>query len=193
MHGFHEEPHGDEQSPGDDGSGLSDLPTRLKDALDRLNLTQRRYAQIIGVTQPAVFAWLNGIRRPTGRRLELVRRTLAAVDMPVIEFGRDRRRRPLRLPARPWKAVADPLGSFRLPVSLDWSPAGRVHDLSDPAMRASIYRTILSEGQPKDFAFWIDLDAMLELWDSLLWLPREVRAAWDELLASGRLGNLRAA
>jgi hypothetical protein len=92
------------------------------------------------------------------------------------------RHRPIVTPAEPWQSAIPPDASaVSLPVTLDWSPAGRRRDLSDPAERASVYGKILREGTPEDVVHWVDLDALVGAWDDL-GLPRPIAKAWEGML-----------
>jgi hypothetical protein len=76
-------------------------------------------------------------------------------------------------------ALRGPLvGLVQLPLHLDGS-ARSTYDLSDPRRRASMYQVVILEAwQDKDFAAWLDRDALIEGWPQLR-LPRPVRAAWE--------------
>jgi transcriptional regulator with XRE-family HTH domain len=101
--------------------------------------------------------------------------------LPVVMHG-SFRNRPIVTPAKPWESAIRPdARAVILPVTLDWSPAGRRRDLADPAERASVYGKILREGTPEDVVHWVDLDALVDVWHDL-GLPRPVARAWETML-----------
>lgn len=70
-------------------------------------------------------------------------------------------------------------GVWRLPRTLD-SSALQSRDLADPAARQLAYEVVLREaGHERDITEWVDRDELLRLW-SRLYLPRQVRASWEE-------------
>lgn len=77
------------------------------------------------------------------------------------------------------------LATVTLPLHLNWSDPGRRFDLRDRTDRARVYETVLREGGPEDILQYVDGALLVDLWPDLV-LPREVRAAWAELLVSGR-------
>jgi hypothetical protein len=54
---------------------------------------------------------------------------------------------------------------------------------SDRARRARVYEIVLREGTPDDVSTYLDGALLVDLWDSLV-LPRDVRAAWSEVVDS---------
>lgn len=87
-------------------------------------------------------------------------------------------RRPV-IVAADLSALRGPLaGWWQLPLHLDAS--GRdVYDFSDPHRRALAYCVVLLEAvAPDDLSLWLHEDALVACWDQL-YLPREVRAAWQ--------------
>lgn len=70
-------------------------------------------------------------------------------------------------------------GVWRLPRTLD-SSALQSRDLADPAARQLAYEVVLREAaDERDITEWVDRDGLLRLW-SRLYLPRQVRASWEE-------------
>ncbi len=70
-------------------------------------------------------------------------------------------------------------GVWRLPRTLD-SSALQSRDLADPAARQLAYEVVLREADDeRDITEWVDRDELLRLW-SRLYLPRQVRAGWEE-------------
>jgi hypothetical protein len=77
-------------------------------------------------------------------------------------------------------ALAGPVtGPVELPLRLFWCP-DRTFDLDAPGMLAWMYQTVLREAtRPEDLATYLDGDTLVALWPDLF-LPRGVRAAWEE-------------
>ena len=97
-------------------------------------------------------------------------------DMPVPE---SRYRRPY--------AVADSLdllhgpvsGTVHLPVHLDWSGHAE-YDLDAPGRIVDLYRSVLNEAaSPEDLYEYLDAGMLRRLW-ALLWLPAQLRRAWEQ-------------
>ena len=59
-------------------------------------------------------------------------------------------------------------GIVELPHSVSWSGPRRTWDLDDRRQRAQVYEIVLSEGTDDDVRRYIDVDALLDLWDELL-------------------------
>jgi len=100
--------------------------------------------------------------------------------------------RGLRTPAR-WRSAEIPhrYGSVRycgpegrvgLPVRLDWSSGGTVRDLRDPVQRRRVYEIVLSVGSADDVLRYIDPDALVEVWSSLV-VSAAVRETWEPWIA----------
>jgi hypothetical protein len=84
-------------------------------------------------------------------------------------------------------AVVDDLESLNgptdsiveLPLSLDWSPK-RQYDLADDGDRRSLYERALNEAlRVEDLQTFLNGNLLVELWPRL-WLPRQVRALWEQ-------------
>lgn len=73
-----------------------------------------------------------------------------------------------------------------LPLGLYWSRPGSAFALSDRRQRARCYEAVLREGMPDDILRFIDGALLVDLWTELF-LPREVRAAWQPLI--GEVGG----
>ncbi len=70
-------------------------------------------------------------------------------------------------------------GKVRLPLHLDAS-ARHEYDLDDDYFRRLLYRVVLLEaGSAGDLTAWLDRDTLVREWP-LLYLPRVVRAAWED-------------
>ena len=76
-------------------------------------------------------------------------------------------------------------GVVELPLRVRWSGPTRVYDLSRRADRARVYELVLAEGTADDVRLYVQLDELIELWPDLV-LPRHVRRAWSEWLATRR-------
>ena len=71
-------------------------------------------------------------------------------------------------------------GTVELPLWLFWSCPGHTLDLGDRDMRHWLYQTVLREaGRPEDLASYLDGDMLTALWPDL-YLPRDVRQAWED-------------
>ena len=77
-------------------------------------------------------------------------------------------------------ALAGPTtGPVELPLRLFWCP-DRTFDLDAPGMLAWMYQTVLREAtRPEDLTEFLDGATLTALWPDLF-LPRGVRAAWEE-------------
>jgi len=70
-------------------------------------------------------------------------------------------------------------GAVTLPPHLDWSGSAR-YDLDLPARLIDYYRTVLIEAtEPADLHDYLDRVTLIHLWRSL-WLPGELRNAWEQ-------------
>ena len=70
-------------------------------------------------------------------------------------------------------------GEVRLPLHLDAS-ARQMYDLDQDYFRRLVYRLVLLEAATvEDLATWLDRDTLVRDWPEL-YLPRVVRAAWEE-------------
>jgi hypothetical protein len=90
-------------------------------------------------------------------------------------------------------ALAGPVtGRVELPLRLFWYP-DRTFDLDEPGMLAWMYQTVLREAtRPEDLTAFLDGGTLLALWPDLF-LPRGVRAAWEEQHPVLRAGTTAAA
>lgn len=57
--------------------------------------------------------------------------------------------------------------------------------LDDRRQRALVYEQVLQEGTDEDVRHFIDVDALIDLWDEL-YLPDHVRQRWAEWLGEHR-------
>lgn len=70
-------------------------------------------------------------------------------------------------------------GRVRLPLRLDAS-ARAVYDLDQEYFRRLVYRLVLLEAATvEDLNSWLDRDTLIRDWPAL-YLPRVVRAAWEQ-------------
>lgn len=80
-------------------------------------------------------------------------------------------------------------GVVELRLRVRWSGPRRVYDLGDPADRARLYEVVLAEGTVEDVRLYVRLEQLVELWPELV-LPRHVRRAWTDWLATRRGMNV---
>lgn len=159
-----------------------DLPP-YKEVRRRLGLPQAELAKLAGVSQPAIAAYEAGRRRPTGRADFVMNGMVLVVEGETMTFPDDRFGT-YELPARRWVSVVRPDAVVQLPTRLDWSHsrgAAEGRDLSDRKTRASTYAQILDEGLPKDIRFWVDPDALVDLWPDVP-VARRLRPHVDTLV-----------
>lgn len=102
-------------------------------------------------------------------------------------------RRALRPPVIP-DDVDDPVvekatGVVTLPTRVRWSSPSRTYDLDDRRQRALVYEQVLVEGIADDVRRFIDVDALIDMWEELF-LPDHVRRAWAEWISEQRDGTL---
>lgn len=71
-------------------------------------------------------------------------------------------------------------GIVVLPTHLDWS-SGRTYDMDDPHDRRRVYEIVLREGTLEDLRRYVDPDELVAVFDELF-LPEEIRTAWQRLL-----------
>jgi hypothetical protein len=80
-------------------------------------------------------------------------------------------------------------GTVTLPRHLDWSGSAE-YDLDAPGRLVDYYRTVLIEAtKPADLHTFLDEATLKTLWPAL-WLPHDLRSAWErhfpELIGKGR-------
>jgi hypothetical protein len=74
--------------------------------------------------------------------------------------------------------LAELAGPVELPLRLFWCP-DRTFDLDAPGMLAWMYQTVLREAtRPEDLTAFLNGATLVALWPGLF-LPRGVRAAWE--------------
>jgi hypothetical protein len=106
-----------------------------------------------------------------------------------VETATPARRPRVRFEARPGRSavVAPDLtalhgpvhGVVELPVRLFWQPDRRIN-IDAPGVLAWMYETVLREAvSAVELHDWLDGATLLRLWPQLF-LPRGVRAAWEE-------------
>lgn len=70
-------------------------------------------------------------------------------------------------------------GVIRLPAHLDWSGSAD-YDLDAPGRIVDLYRTVLIEAAaPQDLYTYLNDGMLRRLW-ALLWLPAQLRRAWEQ-------------
>jgi transcriptional regulator with XRE-family HTH domain len=148
-------------------------------------MSQEELARRAGTSRTAISAYERGHKSPS---LETFERLLGAAGYaadarPRISFGQGVGRRSFVVPDRlPTLSAEVALAAVVLPLSLNWSQPGRAFRLCDRADRARVYEMVLREGGPDDILRYIDGVLLVDLWDELV-LPRDVRAAWEPLIA----------
>ena len=71
-------------------------------------------------------------------------------------------------------------GTVELPLRLFWSAADRRFDLSDPDMLRSMYEKVLREAiRTEDLTRFLNGSTLRDVWRDLF-LPRDVRRAWED-------------
>ena len=71
-------------------------------------------------------------------------------------------------------------GTAELPLRLFWSAADRTFDLGDPDMLRSMYEKVLREAsRPDELAAYLNAGRLIAVWPDLF-LPRDVRQAWED-------------
>ena len=71
-------------------------------------------------------------------------------------------------------------GTVVLPHWLYWSPAGHEWNLDDPGQARAMYEHVLSNVvEASDLTGYLNAATLAAIW-SQLWLPKGLRAAWEE-------------
>jgi len=71
-------------------------------------------------------------------------------------------------------------GTVELPLRLFWSAPDRTFDLSDPDMLRSMYEKVLREAiRTGELTRFLNGGTLVAIWRDLF-LPRDVRQAWEE-------------
>lgn len=151
-------------------------------------LSQEELAHRALTSRPTVSAYEHGRKSPT---LDTAARLLAATGHVLeatrqVEFTEHAlaRGRAAIVPDRlPRLTVSHAMRTVVLPLHLNWSEPGRSFALSNRADRARAYEIVLREGQPTDITTYVDGVLLVDLWDELV-LPRELRAAWEPVIAA---------
>lgn len=101
------------------------------------------------------------------------------MDMADGREGREARyRRPYAVPERLDLLRGPSSGTVQLPAYLDWSGSA-VYDLDVPGRIVDLYRAVLIEAAgPQDLYAYLDEAILRRLW-ALLWLPAQLRGAWE--------------
>jgi hypothetical protein len=90
-----------------------------------------------------------------------------------------RYRRPYAVPERLDLLQGPSSGTVHLPSHLDWS-GNAAYDLDAPGRVVDLYRAVLIEAAtPQDLYAYLDEKVLRRLW-ALLWLPAQLRRAWEQ-------------
>jgi len=160
----------------------------LTRARHEARLSQSELAIRARTSRPTLSAYEHGRTSPT---METAARLLAAAGqeltaVPQVEFAKRALSRgrttlvPTFLPRLP---VRQALATITLPLHLNWSQPNRQFKLSNREQRARVYEIVLREGTPGDVLTYIDGALLIDLWGTLV-LPRNVRAAWSDVVNS---------
>ena len=92
--------------------------------------------------------------------------------------GRRRYAKPFAVPDGLDLLTGPTAGVVELPRHLDWS-GDATYDLDSPGRIVDLYRTVIIEAtQPTDLHAYLERGILRRLW-SYLWLPADLRAAWE--------------
>ena len=84
-------------------------------------------------------------------------------------------------------------GVVELPLRLFWSAPDRTFDLADPAARRSMYEKVLREAAREDeLIIYLAGDILAAVWPDLF-LPKDVRRAWEDAHPALRAARAAAA
>lgn len=163
----------------------ADLLTRAR---HEARLTQSELATRARTSRPTLSAYEHGRTSPT---LETAARLLAAAGqeltaVPQVKFVKRalaRGRTTLVPTSLPRLTLRQALATITLPLHLNWSQHNREFKLAERDQRALVYEIVLREGTPQEVLTYIDGALLVDLWNSLV-LPRDVRAAWSEVVDS---------
>lgn len=159
----------------------------LAEARRAAGLSQDELATRAGTSRSTLSSYEHGHRSPT---LTTASRILAAtgyelVATPTITFTEQptARGHTVLVPSHlPRLDPAQALATVTLPLHLTWSEPGRPFDMRDRRQRSRVYEIVLREGTQTDLFTYLDGVLLAELWPDLV-LPRDVRTAWEPLLA----------
>lgn len=150
-------------------------------------LSQRELARRSGTSQPTLSTYESGGKSPTLAVAErIVNRSGYDLDLRArVEFTSHAgaRGEPYLVPDRWWRLdLTEAFAKVVLPRHLYWSGPTRTYRLSVRRDRARVYEIVLREGTEIDLVTYIDGALLVDLWDDLV-LPRQLRDAWDPLIA----------
>lgn len=149
-------------------------------------LTQVELSERSGVARPNITAYESGRREPlfhSAVELLEVAGAEVVVEVPVA-WSWTEGRRPYAVPSRLWRlAPQRALARFDPAAHLWWSGPPRSFDLAVREARLRAYEIVLREGAAADIEQVVDGVLLCEAWADLV-LPRELRAAWNPLIAS---------
>lgn len=171
----------------------------------RVGWSQRELALAAGVPQSTVVRIERGSSDPSigtlkkllhvmGAELMLAAvpfapRVFDAVELPVDDQTSTLRSKTIGPTSRPVSIPDDfaidrerkPRGKIKLPRHVYWSEENRIWDLSDDRVLRHLYETVMTEGRREDVTRYLDIETLLEHWDSLV-LSSHVREAWSDWL-----------
>jgi transcriptional regulator with XRE-family HTH domain len=158
----------------------------LRAARQAAGLTQVALAQRSGLARPNIAAYEHGRREPLfATAMALLDAVGAQVDIePPVAWSWTTGRRPYAVPSCLWRLPSGAaLSSFNPAVHLWWSGPPRAFDMSLRSDRLRAYEIVLREGRPDDIEAIVDGVLLCEAWPDLV-LPRELRSAWERLIAA---------
>ncbi|MFI9381274.1 helix-turn-helix domain-containing protein [Kutzneria sp. NPDC052558] len=158
----------------------------IAEARTAAGISQEELALRAHTSQPTLSAYENGRKSPslaTTERLlaETGHRLTIAAEITFTQLLTSRGRPfwvPDHLPRLPLRRA---LATLTPPLHVNWSTPGMKFDLRDRAERVHLYEIVLREGKPADILTYVDGALLLDLWSELV-LPRDIRAAWDEVI-----------
>jgi hypothetical protein len=105
---------------------------------------------------------------------------MAGTDATVPERRRYGDHRPYPDPPGRLSDLTGPAeGTIDLPVTIDWGPK-RGYDMASDADRRAAYELVLQEAATtEEVSQYVNGQALAQVWRRL-WLPRRVRAMWEE-------------
>lgn len=164
--------------------GVEELLKRARLASGK---TQLDIASAVGTSRTTLSAYEHGHKSPSlgtaERIVEAAGFELALQPQIAFTDHFTRHNRLFSVANRLWRLPLDrALATVVLPLHLNWSDPGAEHNLADRHDRMRVYEIVLREGVPQDICMYVDGALLIDLWDELF-LPAEIRAAWDPVIA----------
>lgn len=158
----------------------------LKQARLASGKTQMDIAWAAGTSRTTLSAYEHGRKSPSlgtaERIVEAAGFELALQPRIAFTDHFTRHNRPFSVANRLWRLPLDrAFATVVLPLHLNWSDPGAEHNLADRHDRMRVYEIVLREGVPEDICTYLDGALLVDLW-SELFLPAEIRAAWDPVI-----------